>query len=168
MDAKRKEFQVPEHLVLADKLYAKRQHRKVLEARLDERQFQYRCLPQKKEEALREIKWKVIPIIVISAVELFALVVLVWCLIAMIGGNAAGNKVVGIGFLLAFPVASYGGYYCVRTWKHIIWHTTNTSKFEAMEESLRIKITDLQEEIASLNAEIAGLEERLQEKKQEE
>jgi len=54
---------------------------------------------------------------------------------------------------------------CVQMLKDTLWHATKMSLNIREEQSLNIKITDLQEEIASLDVEIAELERRFLEER---
>lgn len=160
------DFQVPEQLKLSDKLYSCRQHKKVLEGRLDKHTHQYRCIPQKREIASREVSFGLIPASLFSVLVLVALIVLIWCFIVTAQGGTAGNKVVGIAMLLAFPVVSLGGYSCFRLWKAVIMAKCNLISLDSQEESLCVKMGNLNEEIAALDREIAWLERKLEGVKQ--
>ena len=155
------EYQVPEHLVLADKLNAKKQHRKLLEQRLDDRIFKYSCMPMKQEISAREVDDRLATVICLTIMTVILLVLVLGSLIYMVIARIKGTVAEGfvavqfmIGILMLIPNIPL----CVQLWKDTLWHATKMSLNIREEQSLSIKITDLQEEMAALDKEIAELE----------
>ena len=163
------DFQVPEQLKLSDKLQSCKQHKKVLENRMDKQMHQYKCIPSKRENASREVSFGLIPAILFSLLVLVALIVLICCIFIMVRGSGSGDKEVGMAgiiMLFAFPVVFLGGYYCFRFWKAVIMAKSYLISLDSQEEILCVKMGNLNEEITALDREIAWLERKLEEVKQ--
>ena len=92
---------------IEDKLHFCREHKMICERELDKREFQYKCLPQKREAAKREIIGVAIPLIFLTAVLLVVAGLTVYSLISCVGaaiGGGAGGAGEAIIIMLGFLV----------------------------------------------------------------
>lgn len=154
------DYQRPEDLVLTEKLDYLELHKRMLLRKLDKEEFQYRCNLQKQDEYSVEIKLRIIPVVIYTAVEIVLLVLMIWSLITLVGGNGGA---VGIVFLLAWPGSFYFGYHCFIQWKALIQRICYVINSNNQEESGRIEKWRLKEEIEKTDKEIQRIQERLKE-----
>lgn len=155
-------------LFLADKLYYKKQHKRVLEGRLEKKQFQYKCIPQKRGQDLKSLKLRLMPTIIISIIVLLGFIVLMKSFLVIAQGGGAGNATVGIIITLFFPTVVFGGYFCFRSWQHMIRLFCNVSNFKSEEEKLSIDMSSLYIQINELNHEIEELQKKYDKVKDDE
>lgn len=146
---------------IEDKLHFCREHKMICERELDKREFQYKCLPQKREAAKREIIGVAIPFVSITVVLLVIAGLTIYSLVSCVGAYMAGDSggpAEAVIIMLGFLVLYYGGLYAYKMGSYVIERILALSRYKDEEFFLTTKIYNNRRRIEELDEEILELQ----------
>ena len=157
------DIKLAEQLNLKDQLYTLRQHKKVLEDRLEQCTFEYHNIPQKQDEDSQKFKHGLIPAIFYLILFLAFFLLLIYCFLEAAQGGGVGNEVVGLGILFGLPGSCYAGFRCFQRCQTVIEAKCTVHNRNNREEKVFEMMGSLKREIAALDREILEIKKKLAE-----
>lgn len=154
-------YEKSENLTLLDKLAYLKQHRIIRQRELEEKEFSYRCMPNKKAYYKSEISMLLPRLIIYSLLEVVAIVPTIYAIVKLVQEGRTENMGMALILILFGPFAVTNAFRCYGLWMATLEFVSKLNSIEHEKESLLFRISYLKTDIEEMSKEMTKLQQEI-------